>query len=103
MSKPTRMRRRTWAVAWAVLCAAGLAATAALQNSSAPDPRPARTVSAECDELIAEVEKQLASPGSSARKRESWPSHEARPAHPQGLRRRASPPSPRQPVRPLRH
>ncbi|UCA51265.1 hypothetical protein LEL86_19150 [Streptomyces sp. WA6-1-16] len=63
MSKPIRMRRRTWAVAWAVLCAAGLAATAALQNSSAPDPRPARTVSAECDELIAEVKKQLAKPG----------------------------------------
>ncbi|WDT90254.1 hypothetical protein H0E86_34495 [Streptomyces sp. SCSIO-PteL053] len=63
MSKPIRMRRRTWAVAWAVLCAAGLAATAALQNSSSPDPRPARTVSAECDELIAEVQKQLAKPG----------------------------------------
>ncbi|MCC8477449.1 hypothetical protein LMJ41_06015 [Streptomyces globisporus] len=62
MSKPIRMRRRTWAGAWAVLCAAGLAATAALQNSSAPDPRPAKTVSAECDELIAEVGKQLAKP-----------------------------------------
>ncbi|MGW8983442.1 hypothetical protein ACWGQ9_12365 [Streptomyces parvus] len=63
MSKPIRMRRRTWAGVWAVLCAAGLAATAALQNSSAPDPRPAKTVSAECDELIAEVKKQLAKPG----------------------------------------
>ncbi|MEU7332828.1 hypothetical protein [Streptomyces parvus] len=63
MSKPIRMGRRTWAGVWAVLCAAGLAATAALQNSSAPDPRPARTVSAECDELIAAVKKQLAKPG----------------------------------------
>ncbi|MGW6713942.1 hypothetical protein ACWF9X_03220 [Streptomyces globisporus] len=62
MSKPIRMRRRTWVGAWAVLCAAGLAATAALQDSSAADPRPAESVSAECDELIAEVEKQLAKP-----------------------------------------
>ncbi|MEU6629521.1 hypothetical protein ABZ905_14710 [Streptomyces parvus] len=63
MSKPIRMRRRTWAGVWAVLCAAGLATTAALQSSSAPDPRPARTVSAECDELIAEVKEHLAKPG----------------------------------------
>ncbi|APS17678.1 membrane protein [Streptomyces sp. Tue 6075] len=63
MSKPIRMRRRTWAGAWVVLCAAGLAATAALQNSSAPEPRPAKTVSAECDELFAEVKKQIAKSG----------------------------------------
>ncbi|MEU5328732.1 hypothetical protein [Streptomyces parvus] len=63
MSKPIRMRRRTWAGAWAVLCAAGLAATAALQNSSAPEPRPAMTVSAECDELVAEVKKHIAKSG----------------------------------------
>ncbi|GGP62915.1 MULTISPECIES: hypothetical protein [Streptomyces] len=63
MSKPIRMRRRTWAGAWAVLCAAGLAATAALQNSSASDPRPATSVSAECDEFIAEAERQLAKSG----------------------------------------
>ncbi len=63
MSKPIRMRRRTWVGAWAVLCAAGLAATAVLQGSPAVDPRPARSVSAECGELIAEVERQLAESG----------------------------------------
>ncbi|NED08840.1 hypothetical protein G3I55_45275 [Streptomyces sp. SID6648] len=63
MSKPIRMRRRTWVGAWAVLCAAGLAATAALQDSSAADPQPVRSVSAECDEFIAEVKRQLAKSG----------------------------------------
>ncbi|MEU6837883.1 hypothetical protein HLK56_31870 [Streptomyces sp. G9] len=63
MSKPIRMRRRTWVGAWAVLCAAGLAASAVLQGSPASDPQPARSISAECDELIAEVEKQLAKSG----------------------------------------
>lgn len=63
MSKPIRMRRRTWVGAWAVLCAAGLAATAVLHGSPASDPQPARSVSAECDQLIAEVEKQLAKSG----------------------------------------
>ncbi|CAM5239612.1 membrane protein [Streptomyces badius] len=61
MSKPIRMSRRTWVAAWVVLCAAGLAATSALQASSASKPRaPAESVSAQCDELIAEVKKQLA-------------------------------------------
>ncbi|WP_097993450.1 hypothetical protein [Streptomyces sp. f51] len=63
MSKPIRMRRRTWVGAWAVLCTAGLAATAVLHGSPASDPQPARSISAECDELIAEVEKQLAKSG----------------------------------------
>ncbi|MEU5373715.1 hypothetical protein ABZ362_32935 [Streptomyces sp. NPDC005951] len=63
MSKPIRMRRRTWVGAWAVLCAAGLAATAVLQGSPAADPQPARSVSAECEDLVAEVEKQLAESG----------------------------------------
>ncbi|CAM5239380.1 MULTISPECIES: hypothetical protein [Streptomyces] len=60
MSKPIRMSRRTWVAAWVVLCAAGLAATSALQASSASKPEPAESVSAQCDELIAEVKKQLA-------------------------------------------
>ncbi|WP_069741675.1 hypothetical protein [Streptomyces sp. EN23] len=60
MSKPIRMSRRTWVAAWVVLCAAGLAATSALQASSASKPEPAESVSAHCDELIAEVKKQLA-------------------------------------------
>ncbi|MEU2097599.1 hypothetical protein ABZ771_35455 [Streptomyces globisporus] len=63
MPKPIRMRRRTWVGAWAVLCAAGLAATAVLQDSPASDPQPAKSVSAECDEFIAEVKRQLAKSG----------------------------------------
>ncbi|MGW1294047.1 hypothetical protein [Streptomyces sp. NPDC002533] len=63
MSKPIRMRRRTWVAAWAVLCAAGLAATAALQDSSVSDPRPAKSAGAECDELIEDVKRQLAEAG----------------------------------------
>ncbi|MEV7794525.1 hypothetical protein [Streptomyces sp. NPDC087512] len=54
------MSRRTWVAVWAVLCAAGVAATAALNASSAPDPRPEAPVSAECAEYIADVETQLA-------------------------------------------
>ncbi|MFE8910539.1 hypothetical protein [Streptomyces globisporus] len=63
MSKPIRMGRRTWVAAWAVLCAAGLAATAALQDSSASEPRPAKSVSAECAEVVAEAKRQLAASG----------------------------------------
>ncbi|MEV5357787.1 hypothetical protein [Streptomyces sp. NPDC052693] len=60
MPKPLRMNRRTRGVAWAVLCAAAVAATAALNASPAPDPRPEKPVSAECAEYIANIERQLA-------------------------------------------
>ncbi|MFJ4709192.1 hypothetical protein ACIP6I_30685 [Streptomyces anulatus] len=59
MPKPIRMGRRTWVAAWAVLCVAGLAATAGLRSAPAPDPQPARPVSAECREFIASVKTQL--------------------------------------------
>jgi hypothetical protein len=54
------MSRHTWVAAWAVLCVAGVAATAALNASPAPDPHPEKPVSAECAEYIADVEAQLA-------------------------------------------
>jgi hypothetical protein len=54
------MSRRTWVVAWAVLCAAAIAATAALNASSAPDLQPEEPVSAECAAYIADIEKKLA-------------------------------------------
>ncbi|WP_329288358.1 hypothetical protein OIE43_00820 [Streptomyces pseudovenezuelae] len=60
MPKPLRISRRTWVGAWAVLCAAGIAATAALNASPAPDPQPEKPVSAECAEYVAEIEAQLA-------------------------------------------
>ncbi|WP_256923561.1 hypothetical protein [Streptomyces sp. 13-12-16] len=63
MPKPLRISRRTSVAAWAVLCAAGVAATAALNASPAPDPQSekrGRPVSAECAEYIADVERQLA-------------------------------------------
>lgn len=60
MPKPIRMSRRSWIAAWAMLCAAGLAATAGLNASSAPDPQPEKPVSAECAERIADIETQLA-------------------------------------------
>ncbi|MFI9045984.1 hypothetical protein [Streptomyces sp. NPDC053427] len=59
MPKPIRMSR-TWVAAWAVLCAAALAATAKLNASSAPDPQPEKPVSAECAAFIANIERQLA-------------------------------------------
>ncbi|MCX4506465.1 hypothetical protein ACH4E9_18570 [Streptomyces anulatus] len=59
MPKPIRMGRRTWVAAWAVLCVAGLAATAGLKSASAPEPPPERPVSAECREFIARVKTQL--------------------------------------------
>ncbi|MGX8279861.1 hypothetical protein [Streptomyces sp. PBSH9] len=67
MSKPIRMGRRTWVAAWAVLCAAGLAATAALQDSSASQPRPAESVSAECAEVSRRPRGNWPRPGSRAR------------------------------------
>ncbi|PNG23243.1 hypothetical protein [Streptomyces cahuitamycinicus] len=60
MPKPLRMSRRTWVAAWAVLCVAAIAATAALNASPAPDPQPEKPVSAECAEYIADIETQLA-------------------------------------------
>ncbi|GAA2255563.1 membrane protein [Streptomyces atrovirens] len=60
MPKPIRTSRRAWCAAWVVLCAAGLAATAGLNASSAPDPQPERSVSAECAECVADIETQLA-------------------------------------------
>ncbi|MFI1360932.1 hypothetical protein ACH4TV_46315 [Streptomyces sp. NPDC020898] len=63
MPKPLRMSRRIWVAAWAVLCAAAIAATAALNASPAPDPqpeKPEKPVSAECAEHIADIETQLA-------------------------------------------
>ncbi|MFC8866526.1 hypothetical protein ACFUAC_02445 [Streptomyces sp. NPDC057148] len=65
MLKLLRRSRRVWVAALAVLCAAGITATAALNSSPAPDPRPdgrEETVSAECAECaeyIADVERQL--------------------------------------------
>ncbi len=44
---------------WVVLCVAGIAATAALNASPAPDPQPEKPVSAECAEYIAGIEAQL--------------------------------------------
>jgi hypothetical protein len=49
-----------WVAAWAVLCVAGIAATAALNAFPAPDPQPEKPVSAECAEYIADIETQLA-------------------------------------------
>ncbi|MGW2083100.1 hypothetical protein ACWCOW_40585 [Streptomyces sp. NPDC001939] len=60
MPEPIRMSRRAWVAAWAVLCAAGFAATAQLNASSAPDRQPEKSVSAECAERIAGIETQLA-------------------------------------------
>ncbi|MEU5519114.1 hypothetical protein AB0L56_01155 [Streptomyces sp. NPDC052079] len=60
MLKPIRTSRRTWVAGWVVLCAAGLAATAGLNASSAPDAQPERPVSAECAEYVADIERQLA-------------------------------------------
>ncbi|MEU5959069.1 hypothetical protein [Streptomyces sp. NPDC047525] len=60
MPKPIPMSRRMWVAVWVVLCAAGLAATAELNASPAPDPPSEKPVSAECAEYIADVERQLA-------------------------------------------
>ncbi|MFD7714176.1 hypothetical protein [Streptomyces sp. NPDC059786] len=60
MPEPIRTSRRLGIAVWAVLCTAGLAATAALNASPAPDPQPEKSVSAECAERIQDIEKQLA-------------------------------------------
>lgn len=61
-ARPARPRtsRRTWIAAWAALCAGGVAATAALNASSTPDPRPEKTVSAECAQRISDLDASLA-------------------------------------------
>ncbi|MGW7263344.1 hypothetical protein [Streptomyces sp. NPDC054842] len=59
MPKPLGMSRRTWVTAWAALCAAGIAATAALNSSVEPAAQPENPVSAECAEYISEIETQL--------------------------------------------
>ncbi|MFE7618546.1 hypothetical protein [Streptomyces sp. NPDC057496] len=60
MPKPIRMSRRSWVAVWTVLCAAGLAATAGLNASSAPEPQPEKPVGTECAGRIADIEAQLA-------------------------------------------
>ncbi|QEU96724.1 hypothetical protein [Streptomyces kanamyceticus] len=60
MPKPIRMSRRTWIATWAVLCAAGLAATVQLNASSEPDPEPEKPLSAECAKYIADIEARMA-------------------------------------------
>ncbi|MFF6952923.1 hypothetical protein ACFZAD_30260 [Streptomyces iakyrus] len=60
MPTPIRTSRRTWVVGWVLLCGVGIAATAVLDATSAPDPRPEESVSPECAEYIADIETQLA-------------------------------------------
>ncbi|MFJ3222705.1 hypothetical protein ACIPJS_04990 [Streptomyces sp. NPDC086783] len=59
MPKPLGMSCRTWVAAWAVLCAAGIGATAALNASVEPEAQPEKPVSAECAEYISDIETQL--------------------------------------------
>ncbi|MYW30212.1 hypothetical protein [Streptomyces sp. SID2119] len=59
MPNPRRMSRRAWVLTWALLCVAGLAATAWLQAAaSAPEARP-EYIKAECREYIAEIEGRI--------------------------------------------
>lgn len=62
MPEPISMSRVRVAV-WAVLCAAGLVATTGLNSSSARDSQPEQpeqSVSAECGQYIADIEKHMA-------------------------------------------
>ncbi|MBT2379127.1 hypothetical protein J7E90_17660 [Streptomyces sp. ISL-111] len=59
MPNPRRMSRRAGLLTWAVLCVAGLAATAGLQAASAPEAPPERRIKAECREYIAEIEGRM--------------------------------------------
>ncbi|MFJ8950778.1 hypothetical protein ACIRO1_11780 [Streptomyces sp. NPDC102381] len=60
MPKPTPMNRRTLIAAWAVLCVGGLAATSALNGSSASDSTSGKPARTDCDERIADIEKWMA-------------------------------------------
>ncbi|MFE0903317.1 hypothetical protein ACFW3Y_08830 [Streptomyces rochei] len=69
MPKPLPSGRRARFAVWAVLCAAGVAAVAALNVTASPasGPRPEERenpVSAECAAYIADIEAQLAEAGS---------------------------------------
>ncbi|MDT6984876.1 hypothetical protein ACFSUJ_21035 [Streptomyces lusitanus] len=57
MPDPRRRKHRTWFIAWAVLCAAGFAATEALTRSPPADEP---SVSTDCADYIAQVEARLA-------------------------------------------
>ncbi|MGX9874263.1 hypothetical protein ACWIG2_12900 [Streptomyces cellulosae] len=59
MPDPRRRKHRTWFIAWAVLCAAGLVVTEALTDSPPADAKPA-AVSPECADLITEIEVRIA-------------------------------------------
>ncbi|MGD6747779.1 hypothetical protein ACOKM3_38755 [Streptomyces sp. BH106] len=60
MPKPKPMNRRTLIAAWAVLCVGGLAATSALNGSSASDTRTEKPARTDCDQRIADIEKWTA-------------------------------------------
>ncbi|MFF9031496.1 hypothetical protein [Streptomyces iakyrus] len=59
MPKPIRTSR-AWVAGWVLFCGVGIAATAALDTTSAPNPHPEEPVSPECAEYIADIETQLA-------------------------------------------
>ncbi|MFE6840795.1 hypothetical protein ACFVFI_39000 [Streptomyces sp. NPDC057705] len=54
------MSRRAWVLAWAVLCVAGLTATAWLQAAAAPpEARPERHIKAECQDFMPKMEDRM--------------------------------------------
>lgn len=71
MPKSIPRNHLMWGAAWAVLCVAGLATTAQLNASSAPDPQPEHPFSPQCATLIADIERQMAK----TRKEESEKRH----------------------------
>ncbi|MFD8688421.1 hypothetical protein [Streptomyces sp. NPDC059651] len=58
MPNPIWMSRRSWVAASAVLCAAAPVA-AGPNGPTAPAPRPASSVGAECPERVADIETQV--------------------------------------------
>ncbi|MGW5900459.1 hypothetical protein ACWFQ6_01650 [Streptomyces althioticus] len=52
MPNPSRRKHRTWFIAWALLCAAGLAATEALTDTSPADT--------DCADRIGDIEARVA-------------------------------------------